>query len=231
MTALPAPVGGKLSLDPSRYPALAPEGGALLVDVPGLTEPLLVVHVKDRDYRALSGLCPHSGCPLGVSDGQVECPCHLSLFDLDGKVLRPPAKQGLGSYPARFEATSGDVIIDLAAGDADMPPYQDGAVVFPLSLYPALAQAGGSVVGVPQGLGRAILVLARPGGGYSAMDATCTHLACLVEWSAQDGRVECPCHGSAFDETGAKIIGPAPTSLKGYAAALVDGSVRVSIPA
>jgi nitrite reductase/ring-hydroxylating ferredoxin subunit len=155
----------------------------------------------------------------------------LSTLSPCGKVAGAPAKQGLGSYPARFEATSGDVIIDLAAGDADMPPYQDGAVVFPLSLYPALAQAGGSVVGVPQGLGRAILVLARPGGGYSAMDATCTHLACLVEWSAQDGRVECPCHGSAFDETGAKIIGPAPTSLKGYAAALVDGSVRVSIPA
>lgn len=41
----------------------------------------------------------------------------------------------------------------------------------------------------------------------------CTHLGCHYRWNPEDGRFECPCHGSVFTITGKVVGGPAPRSL------------------
>jgi cytochrome b6-f complex iron-sulfur subunit len=45
------------------------------------------------------------------------------------------------------------------------------------------------------------------------INAVCTHLGCVVPWSASENKFKCPCHGSQYDATGKVVRGPAPLSL------------------
>jgi len=62
--------------------------------------------------------------------------------------------------------------------------------------------------------------------GLYAINATCTHLGCLVK-SAQAG-FECPCHGSQFTANGAVTNGPATASLN-YSALSIDSEGKVVV--
>ncbi len=53
--------------------------------------------------------------------------------------------------------------------------------------------------------------LGHDGGGFYAIDATCTHLGCTPRLDGE-GFV-CPCHGSRFDRDGRVTTGPAPRAL------------------
>lgn len=70
--------------------------------------------------------------------------------------------------------------------------------------------------------GRAFLI--HDEHGLYALNATCTHLGCLVK-SAQTG-FACPCHGSEFAATGAVTHGPAAASLN-HAALTLDDTGKV----
>ena len=45
------------------------------------------------------------------------------------------------------------------------------------------------------------------------LNAVCTHLGCVVPWSAANNKFMCPCHGSQYDKNGRVTRGPAPLSL------------------
>ncbi|MDF1499722.1 MAG: Rieske 2Fe-2S domain-containing protein [Anaerolineales bacterium] len=49
--------------------------------------------------------------------------------------------------------------------------------------------------------------------GIRALYKVCTHLGCLYKWAPTNDRFECPCHGSKFLKTGARIDGPARRNL------------------
>jgi cytochrome b6-f complex iron-sulfur subunit len=49
--------------------------------------------------------------------------------------------------------------------------------------------------------------------GLVALYKVCTHLGCLYNWSNQDVKYICPCHGSQFEKEGQYIQGPAPRNL------------------
>ena len=63
----------------------------------------------------------------------------------------------------------------------------------------------------------------------TALDATCTHLGCLVAWDAQAQAFKCPCHGGIYDRTGTVTDGPPPEPLM-KVATRVDGD-RVLVQA
>jgi cytochrome b6-f complex iron-sulfur subunit len=50
----------------------------------------------DRGLYALSLICTHLGCTVIVSAHELSCPCHGSLFDRQGRVLKGPADRPLG---------------------------------------------------------------------------------------------------------------------------------------
>jgi Rieske Fe-S protein len=44
----------------------------------------------------------------------------------------------------------------------------------------------------------------------------CTHLHCVLNWSAPQRQLACPCHEGAFDHNGNVLKGPPPRPLKRY---------------
>ncbi len=69
-------------------------------------------------YVAFSGKCPHLGCGYKWRRhkllGQVFlCPCHLSIYDVAGKVLEGPAPRPLDPVPLRLTAGGDLEIIDV----------------------------------------------------------------------------------------------------------------------
>lgn len=72
-------------------------------------------------------------------------------------------------------------------------------------------------------------VLARDSGGLYAMSSICTHQGCAVLASgAATAGLNCPCHGSAFDQNGAVTHGPAPSPLEHYQVDLAsNGAITI----
>jgi Rieske Fe-S protein len=52
--------------------------------------------IQDGNIRKkVSKICTHMGCTLNLNKDKLECPCHGSTFDLDGKVITGPARDNL----------------------------------------------------------------------------------------------------------------------------------------
>lgn len=47
------------------------------------------------EVYALSLVCTHLGCTLNVTENQLSCPCHGSIFERSGTVSRGPADRPL----------------------------------------------------------------------------------------------------------------------------------------
>jgi cytochrome b6-f complex iron-sulfur subunit len=58
--------------------------------------------------------------------------------------------------------------------------------------------------------------------GVRAIYKVCTHLGCLYKWVDTNDRFECPCHGSKFLKTGARIDGPARRNLDEFIVEVLD---------
>jgi menaquinol-cytochrome c reductase iron-sulfur subunit len=57
------------------------------------------------DVAVFSPICPHLGCHYhwDAQTEHFECPCHGSVFDIDGKVVAGPAPRPLDTLPKKIE--------------------------------------------------------------------------------------------------------------------------------
>jgi cytochrome b6-f complex iron-sulfur subunit len=229
-----APVDGVLTVLFSAAPQLQADGSAVILRAPGVA-PILLSRIAEAGgaFAAMDATCTHLGCPLGVDDEGVVCPCHASRFGLDGAVLSPPAAAPLATYPADFAPGGQGVVVSLAAGDPGFPVVVGGQATFLFADFPELATVGGSVVGKPAGALQPIVVMALPGVAYAATEALCTHLGCRVRFNGNPLalQIECPCHGSRFSTDGSVLIGPATRPLRALSAAADADGVTVTFPA
>lgn len=62
--------------------------------------------------------------------------------------------------------------------------------------------------------GQKIGVYKDVNGTLHAVDTTCTHLGCEVQWNNAENSWDCPCHGSRFTYEGQVLNGPAEKPLK-----------------
>jgi menaquinol-cytochrome c reductase iron-sulfur subunit len=63
------------------------------------------VRGSEGSLRVYSPICPHLGCHYNWNpeSGHFVCPCHGSVFALDGAVLGGPAPRPLDTLPTRVE--------------------------------------------------------------------------------------------------------------------------------
>lgn len=64
-----------------------------------------VVKQADGGITVFSPLCPHLGCGYrwDAPAKQFQCPCHGSVYDVEGKVLAGPAPRPLDVLPTKVE--------------------------------------------------------------------------------------------------------------------------------
>jgi len=72
----------------------------------------VVVVRADGKLHAVSAVCTHQGCTVGVNTDEhtLDCPCHGSRYTLTGKVVEGPAVRPLGT----FNVAENDGTITLA---------------------------------------------------------------------------------------------------------------------
>lgn len=75
-----------LQVDKSEIPV----DGALVY-----RESRVAVIKSGGEIYALNLVCTHLGCTVNVTPQELVCPCHGSVFDRRGKVLKGPAAQPL----------------------------------------------------------------------------------------------------------------------------------------
>lgn len=98
--------------------------------------------------------------------------------------------------------------------DSDPKEYADGRFW--------LVNAGEQTVGDPRQPQEY-----RPEPGVKALYKVCVHLGCLYKWVPTNNRFECPCHGSKYLKTGARIEGPATRNLDVLLVQIVDAAGQV----
>ena len=64
-----------------------------------------LIKPSDHEIIVYSPICTHLGCAYRFENEKrrFQCPCHNSLFDLDGKVTGGPAPRPLDRLPVRVE--------------------------------------------------------------------------------------------------------------------------------
>jgi len=92
--------------------------------------------------------------------------------------------------PATLEPSQSEVELDIK--QADIPPNSARIVPF---------------------AGKAILLLKTAGGELRALTATCTHLACTVQYRPERADIWCACHNGTYDTNGLNVSGPPPRPL------------------
>ena len=58
-----------------------------------------------------------------------------------------------------------------------------------------------------------VLLIRLKNGSFRAFSATCTHLACTVQFRKDMGLIWCACHNGKYDLNGRNISGPPPRPL------------------
>ena len=76
---------------------------------------IAVTRVSDASVAAVSRLCTHQACtielPAPSPGGYMICPCHGSLFTVQGAVVRGPAGSPLRTFAAGIDLPNNQVVI------------------------------------------------------------------------------------------------------------------------
>jgi cytochrome b6-f complex iron-sulfur subunit len=94
-----------LSLD--EFPELAAVGGSVVGKASGRASPLVIAHFEDGKFAALDATCTHMQCTVTYNalNLTLDCPCHDSSYELDGRVLGGPAPRPLRTFTTSFDGT------------------------------------------------------------------------------------------------------------------------------
>jgi cytochrome b6-f complex iron-sulfur subunit len=78
---------------------------------------MAVTRLSTTSVAAVSLQCTHQGCTVALPTspgGQLFCPCHGSLFTLEGAVVRGPATSRLKTFAASIDTVNNQVDITNA---------------------------------------------------------------------------------------------------------------------
>ena len=102
---------GRISIEFENVPEPAKPGGRIFVAAPGLDVPVVLINLDGTSFRALSAVCTHLGCNVRPSGRFLQCPCHGSTYDLEGRVTRGPAERPLRVFETQTYNDRVDVVM------------------------------------------------------------------------------------------------------------------------
>jgi Rieske Fe-S protein len=101
---------GQFSFALADFPALANVGGIVAGRPAGFPSPLLLTRLTSDTgpdaIGAIDAICTHLGCTVLPGAAALDCPCHGSVFDLDGSFISGPAGTGLLRYVVAFDGNT-----------------------------------------------------------------------------------------------------------------------------
>lgn len=104
-----APLTADITLDltSATYAGLTTIGGY------AYTGSILVAHIKDGSYIALSKVCTHEGTTVEyiASSNTIYCPNHGARFNTTGAVTQGPASRSLTQYKATLSSDGKSLLI------------------------------------------------------------------------------------------------------------------------
>lgn len=102
-------------------PELQKIGGAYHLEIEEIEKNVLVVRTGEDTFTAVDIKCTHKGCDVKYNEtgNNFICPCHDSVFDIEGKPKSGPAKKPLGTYNVTLK--DGEVTVYIPVdGDSDV---------------------------------------------------------------------------------------------------------------
>lgn len=85
------------------------------------SDPVIVIHVADDDYRAFSAVCTHLSCIVSYRSKLqlIWCYCHNGVYDLTGKNIAGPPPRPLAPYkvhitPGKTPGEPGTLVVTKA---------------------------------------------------------------------------------------------------------------------
>jgi Rieske Fe-S protein len=78
------------------------------------SQPGILIHTTDGEFRAMSATCTHLGCTVQYrgNDRMIWCACHNGLYDLEGRNVSGPPPRPLERYDVHVEGE--DVVVEKA---------------------------------------------------------------------------------------------------------------------
>lgn len=107
-----AATDGVIRLALRDHPRLAQPGGYIKLQPDALPFQVYVLAVDGGGYAAVSPICKHQGCTVNIEGPRLVCPCHGSMYDRHGSVLRGPTTQPLDVFPTTV-TTDAELVIEV----------------------------------------------------------------------------------------------------------------------
>ena len=100
-----------LAIPIAKAKKLEKAGGSMILKVKG--QQVLFIRDTKETIRALDPICTHKGCTVAYNrkTKRIDCPCHQSVFNLEGEVLTGPASKPLKTYDAKLDG--GRIVFSL----------------------------------------------------------------------------------------------------------------------
>ncbi len=98
------PADGRVRLSLRDYPQLDRAGGFLRLRPEGSDQLLYVLALNGGSFAVVSPICKHLGCTVNIDGARLLCPCHGSMYDRDGSVLRGPTQAPLDRFPTEVSS-------------------------------------------------------------------------------------------------------------------------------
>jgi len=99
-TAQACEATGPLVVDLNQFPALRNVNGSAIVNFPDQFVQLVIACVAAEEWSAVWRICSHGVCDLEwtPTESHWECPCHGSIFNIDGEVQTGPATKDQAGF-------------------------------------------------------------------------------------------------------------------------------------
>jgi cytochrome b6-f complex iron-sulfur subunit len=119
-TVFPPVANGQVVFSLADHPTLQSNGGVVVGHPDGLPAPMVVTRDSHGSLHAMTAACTHQQCTVQPAPGEVlHCPCHGSVFQLDGNLSSPPvgpANSPLPQYDVAESAGTVTVTVGVLCG-------------------------------------------------------------------------------------------------------------------